>query len=101
MEPEIGLKHELERMLREIRKGGSPRGRVMAALDVDDLATFLGAAFHQAGYKTRLKIVKQAGAKDFHHVFLEVWHPGTKTWIPVDPHRTTPEEWEEEAVVGI
>lgn len=103
MDPGEGLKRDLERMLHDIREGRPPKRtpRMLAHLDADELATFLGAALHQAGYKTRLKVVKQRGMSEFHHVFLEVWHPGAQQWIPVDPQRTTPEDWEEEAVVGI
>ena len=99
MDPQTGLKVELERMLQAIREGKRPP--VSQSLDVDDVAVWLAWAFNKAGYKTRLKLVKQAGMPDFHHIFVEVWHPKERQWIPLDPHRTPPEDWADEAVVGV
>lgn len=97
-----GLKFQLEHMLRDIRKGRRLRNLATSeALDSDYLAQFLAHAFYHAGYKTRLKMVKQSGMPNFHHIFVEVWHPEAQEWIPIDPNRTPPQEWEEEAVVGI
>lgn len=97
-----GLKFQLERMLHDIRKGRRPRNLTSSeALEADYLAQFIAQAFYHAGYKTRLKMVKQPGLSEFHHVFVEVWHPQANEWIPIDPHRTPPQEWDEEAIVGI
>lgn len=99
MDPGYGVKIELERMLRTIREGKRPPRS--QSFDVDDMAVWMGWAFNKAGYKTRLKMVRQDGFKEFNHIFVEVWHPEERQWIPVDPHRIPPEDWAEEAVVGV
>ena len=90
---------ELKKIAEAIRKGHrmvseDQRG----GLDADVIASIVGGAFHAVGYKTRLKVVRQSDQKYFHHVFVEVFDPGWKKWVPIDPERTSPGDWEEERI---
>ncbi len=90
------MDRELERIVRAIREGHRIHPENLGDMDSDVTASIIGAAFHQLGYKTRLKMVRQAGQRHFHHVFVEVYNPISGEWMPVDPQRPGPDDWEEE-----
>ncbi len=91
-----GLEHTLKQISRAIR--GGPRIPVEPGgdMDPDVTASIIGRAFHAAGYKTRLKAVRQDDM--FGHVFIEVYDPLSREWVPIDPQRTTPMDWKEERI---
>ena len=98
-----GIRHDLERLLRSIREGRplKPIGSLESIRDSDIMASILGSAFTKAGYKVRIKMVRQPQFEEFHHVFIEVFDPTTSHWIAVDPQRTEPGDWDEEKAVQV
>lgn len=103
----FGVEESLRQLRRAIREAKplrpipSPASEQETLMDADIMASIIASAFHAQGYKTRLKVVRDPGVETFHHVFVEVLDPVTKTWIPVDPQRVEPREWGEEKVVDI
>ena len=91
-----GLDHSLEQMARAIRGGPPIPVEPGGDMDPDVTASIIGGAFHAAGYKTRLKAVRQGGM--FGHVFIEVYDPFSREWVPIDPKRTTPMDWKGERI---
>ena len=98
-----GIQYDLQRLLRAIRKGWplKPMGPLESIMDSDIMASILGSAFTKAGYKVRIKMVRQPQFEEFHHVFIEVLDPTTSHWVAVDPQRTEPGDWDEEKVVQV
>ncbi len=104
MPDDTGVDESLKRLLRAIREN-RPLRPIQAdhetLMDADIMASLIAASFHERGYKTRLKVVRDPNARASHHVFVEVWEPLTGTWIAIDPQRVEPREWGEEKVVNV
>lgn len=96
-----GVSYTLQALTYAIQKGRRLPAETSGEMDSDVTASIIGAAFHAAGYKTRIKAVRQSGQRTFHHVFVEVYSPTSREWFPVDPQRTEPGDWEEEIVKDV
>lgn len=55
-----------------------------ASMDCDDFAMLAASLLMTTGYKVRFKAIQAKGAKQIHHVYVEVFSPQQNKWIPVD-----------------
>lgn len=54
------------------------------SMDCDDFAMTLASLLRTIGYKVRFKAIKSPGAKQIHHVYVEVFSPQQRKWIALD-----------------